>query len=326
MHRSLPTGFRLDHPPFAALAGTLLLALQWLSVSPARADAEIWSRTDEFVRLEQQDDSGAPPNDHPVQLEAGEVGTMLSALQVGFEDEEDPVLVFSREEVAVLGKAIAEGLARAEPDQDVTFSTIGSHKTGHLLGRQMVNTGRVFYRDGKLNAVFGEVHGEYRKKNVYGQRTEDFRPRRDASRTTPPDAEWRLEETAGAERYAAGGQERPDWLLLAPDAAPSMTEAPVASKAAVAREEPAPAATPQPALPQARSAEERLAELKKLRDEDLIPEEVYGAKVQEILDTEAAAPSAGVEDRLRALKDLRQKGLIPEETYRSRLQAIVDEL
>lgn len=325
MHRSLPTGFRLDHPSFAALAGTLLLALQWLSAAPARADAEIWSRTDEFVRLEPQDDSGAPPNDHPVQLEARQVGTMLSALQAGFEDEDDPVPVFSREEVAVLGRAIAEGLARAEPGQDVTFSTIGSHKTGHLLGRQMVNTGRVFYRDGKLNVVFGEVHGEYRKKNVYGQRSEDFRPRRAASRTTPPDAEWRLEETAGAERYAAGGQERPDWVLLAPDAAPAMTQAPAAGKATAAREQPAPAAARRPAQ-QARSAEERLADLKKLRDDDLIPEEVYGAKVQEILDTEAAAQSAGVENRLRALKDLRQKGLIPEETYRSRLQAIVDEL
>ena len=325
MHRSLPTGFRLDHPSFAALAGTLLLALQWLSAAPARADAEIWSRTDEFVRLEPQDDPGAPPNDHPVQLEARNVGTMLSALQAGFEDEDDPVPVFSREEVAVLGRAIAEGLARAEPGQDVTFSTIGSHKTGHLLGRQMVNTGRVFYRDGKLNVVFGEVHGEYRKKNVYGQRSEDFRPRRAASRTTPPDVEWRLEETAGAERYAAGGQERPDWVLLAPDAAPAMTQAPAAGKATAAREQPAPAAARRPAQ-QARSAEERLADLKKLRDDDLIPEEVYGAKVQEILDTEAAAQSAGVENRLRALKDLRQKGLIPEETYRSRLQAIVDEL
>ena len=325
MHRSLPTGFRLDHPSFAALAGTLLLALQWLSAAPARADAEIWSRTDEFVRLEPQDDPGAPPNDHPVQLEARNVGTMLSALQAGFEDEDDPVPVFSREEVAVLGRAIAEGLARAEPGQDVTFSTIGSHKTGHLLGRQMVNTGRVFYRDGKLNVVFGEVHGEYRKKNVYGQRSEDFRPRRAASRTTPPDAEWRLEETAGAERYAAGGQERPDWVLLAPDAATAMTQAPAAGKATAAREQPAPAAARRPAQ-QARSAEERLADLKKLRDDDLIPEEVYGAKVQEILDTEAAAQSAGVENRLRALKDLRQKGLIPEETYRSRLQAIVDEL
>ena len=45
---------------------------------------------------------------------------------------------------------------------------------GKVLKGTRVNTGRVFQADGKLNLILGEVHGQNKKRNVYGQWDEDF--------------------------------------------------------------------------------------------------------------------------------------------------------
>lgn len=303
-------------------AAVLVLAvLGVLAHLPAHADTEIWSRQGEFVRIERQDDSQAPQNEHPVRLAPAQLAAILGGLQVRHENEAEPLPIFSSEEVSVLSAALAEGLARAEPREDLRFTTIGIHKPGASgrVGRRLVNSGRVFYSDGQLNLLFGEVHSEDRKKNVYGQRDQDFRTRRPASRSSAASVGWRLEIMPGVTRRVQGGRERPDWLLISPE-----TVAKAGAPQAAAR-----GSSPDTASPERSTgvgtARERLARLKSLREEELIPDELYQLKVQEIL-AEAAAPGAGVEERLRTLKQLREEGLIAEQDYRSRLQEIVDEL
>lgn len=313
-----------QRPVFSArrffAAAIVPAVLGGLAHLPVQADTEIWSRQGEFVRIERQDDSQAPPNEHPVRLVPAQLAAILGGLQVRYQDEAEPMQVFSSEEVSVLSASLADGLARAEPREDLRFTTIGIHKlgAGGRVARRLINSGRVFFSDGRLNLLFGEVHSEDRKKNVYGQRDQDFRTRRPASRGSPASVSWRLETRPGVSRRVQGGRERPDWLLIAPDSA-SADRRPAAGR------EKASGAALSTSAAGPGTARERLARLKSLREEELIPDEIYELKVQEIL-AEAAAPGAGVEERLRTLKQLREEGLIAEQDYRSRLQEIVDEL
>ena len=140
------------------------------------------------MKIEPQDDPAAVPNDHPAQLGVEAIATALGALQVRLVDPdtgtESDRPVFTPGELANLAPHVASGLARAGPRQDVTFSTIDGRPLapGGLIRKPGVNAGRVFYNDGRLNVIFGELQSDYRKKNVYGQRSEDFTPRRQGSR------------------------------------------------------------------------------------------------------------------------------------------------
>ena len=235
----------------------------------------LWSANDQWVKIEPQDDAAAPPNDHPVQLASEAISSALAALRVRIVDEDTAAeaqrSVFTAEELRNLAPQIASGLAKAGPAQDVTFSTIGSHPraAGGLVKDPGVNSGRVFYDDGKINVIFGDLQSGYRKRNVYGQRTEDFTPRQEGSRTKAADNEWALSSRPGVELHSNAGGVRSDWVEI--DAAA------VAPGAAAVSQAPA-AATKSGA-----DIEQRLKTLKELRDKNLISEEAYRAKMQQLL-------------------------------------------
>jgi hypothetical protein len=254
----------------------------------------LWSANDQWVKVEPQDDAAASPNDHPAQLANEAISNALAALRIRIVDEdaagEAQRSVFTAEELRILAPRIASGLAKAGPAQDVTFSTIGSHPraAGGLVKDPGVNAGRVFYDDGKVNVIFGELQSGYRKRSVYGQRNEDFAPRQQGSRTQAAEHEWALAARPGVELHANAGGVRNDWVEI--DAAA------VASGAVAVSQAPA-AATP-PAATAAGSGEG------------------------------SAATKSGVdlEHRLKTLKELRDKNLISEEAYRAKMQALLSEL
>jgi hypothetical protein len=265
-----------------------VLALVCAAGLPAATEAPrnnvvVWSEQDQWVRIERQDDAAARPNDHPAALDSAAVANALRALRVrpaesaGGAQLESPA--FAHEELAQLAPQIAAGLSRAGPRQDVTFSTIGSHalSPGSVMKDPNVNAGRVFYADGKLNVIFGELHANYRKKNVYGQRNQDFEARRQGSRAKAGQQKWALAAGPGVETV------RTDWVTIDPNAVGSASAVPAkpATPAAPAR----PAAAPPVAAPAApdQTLERRLQVLKDLRDKGLITEEAYEQKVQELL-------------------------------------------
>ena len=242
----------------------------------------LWSANDQWVKIEPQDDAAAPPNDHPAQLASEAVGSALAALRTRVVDEDTAAEaqrpVFTAAEIRDLAPRISSGLAKAGPRQDVTFSTIGSHPraAGGLVKDPGVNAGRVFYDDGRINVIFGELQSGYRKRNVYGQRTEDFTPRQEGSRSKPAERELALAARPGVELHSDAGGVRNDWVEI--------DSAAVASgAAAVVQAAPAPATEARaPTKPDA-NLEQRLKTLKELRDKNLISEEAYRAKMQELL-------------------------------------------
>ena len=241
----------------------------------------LWSDADQWVKIEPQDDPAAAPNDHPAQLGGEAITAALAALQVRLVDPdtgtESQRPVFTPDELGNLTPHVTAGLAKAGPRQDVTFSTIDGRSlaAGGLIRKPGVNAGRIFVSDGQLNVIFGELQSGYRKKNVYGQRSEDFTPRRQGSRSEATEQKWILAAGPGLEFHTTpDGTIRNDWAVI---------------DTAVARSEVL--AAPQPSDAPARQAtpaanadlEERLRKLKDLKDKGLISEEAYRARMQELL-------------------------------------------
>jgi hypothetical protein len=292
---------RLFAHRLALASGALILVVvtSCAAVRTPRDVVVLWSANDQWVKIEPQDNPAAPPNDHPAPLTTEAISTALAALQVRIVDE-DAVTemqrsVFTREEVRNLAPQVASGLAKAGPRQDVTFSTIGSHPLssgGGLIKDVGVNAGRVFYTNGKLNVIFGELQSNYRKKNIYGQRTDDYTARRQGSRDRVAKQKWALAPNPGVEFHSIDGGVRNDWVAIDSTA--------VASQASAAPQ-PDKTTGPQPASAPAMPA----ASLEK---------------------SEAKQPSPDMEQRLRTLKDLRDKGLISEEAYRAKMQEVLSEL
>lgn len=251
----------------------------------------LWSANDQWVKIEPQDDAAASPNDHPAQLASEAISNALAALRIRIVDKDTAAeaqrSVFTAEELRNLAPRIAAGLAKAGPRQDVTFSTIGSHPraAGGLVKDPGVNAGRVFYVDGKINVIFGELQSGYRKRSVYGQRTEDFTPRRQGSRSKAAEHEWALAARPGVELHSNASGVRNDWVEI--DGAAVASGAAAVSQAPAAATPPAATAAGSGEGPAATKSgvdiEQRLKTLKELRDKNLISEEAYRAKMQQLL-------------------------------------------
>ena len=278
------------------------------------ANSVIWERGDQIVQLANQDDTSAPPNDHPYSITPGEIAVMLKTLRLKFGDNDDDsteISVFTQAEIDNLGSAVATGLGRAAPSQDIIFHVIGARRLapGAFAKRNRVSAGRIFYRDGNVNIIFGQVQTPYRKKNIYGQIDQDFYPRNYGSRpkATRHDVVLLTNDAASLTRD--------DWFVIEPgaaiasaaaasqpDAEPPVPVSPPASSAAPVVLAEAPTGTPPPAASgssdtakeqaggtvaqstrSTTDVEERLEALKRLREHDLISEEAYQAKMKEIL-------------------------------------------
>jgi hypothetical protein len=295
----------------ALVSGAIALvctAVTWAAEAP-RDSVVLWSGDDQWVRVEPQDEPAAVPNDHPAQLGVEAITDALRALQVRLVDPdtgtESHRPVFTPGELGNLTPHLAAGLAKAGPRQDVTFSTIDGRPLapGGLVRKPGVNAGRVFYNDGRLNVIFGELQSSYRKKNVYGQRSEDFTPRRQGSRGKPTEQKWTLAAGPGLEFHSSNeGGTRSDWVVIDTAVARSgVLDASQQSDAAARQATSPPAAAPVPAASKAPASAAEAA-------------------------TKTAPSNADLEQRLRKLKELKDKGLISEEAYRARMQEILSEL
>jgi hypothetical protein len=278
----------------AVLRGLLAIALLCASFAALGAKERhdegvvLWQgEKEQWVRLERQDGSGTP-NEHPSQIAPSDLVSFLSSLSV--DEDGDVTPVFASDEAQTVSDWIARGLAQAHPDQDITFRTTGTRPlSGRLLKSAKVNSGRVFVQGGKLNLILGEVHGSYKKRSVYGQWEEDFSDLRSASRSAEEKHDWRVVVPAGVDLQTTNGTERGDWLVVATERLATVTASPTqpAPPGAGAPTAPPPvsAAPSQATVPPAAEAdlERRLRAVKDLHDKGLITDDIYRAKVEEIL-------------------------------------------
>jgi len=282
----------------------------------------VWKGDDQYVRLVPRGENPGgrtPPNDHPVRLEPETLKKVLESIVLwregGFFDlagEEETVALFTTSQASLLGRKLAEALAEARADEDVTFAVRGL-KSKLMVGKDHFYTaGRVFYQGGRLNLIVGDLHRTYeygKEKDISGiEQGVDRRryPHRPGEREKARSHEARLMNTAGMTFFDAGGELRGDWLVI--DLAQAL------------------AAAEQRAVPEeiARETQKVKEEAAKLAIERRQMREEMARLRKQVEDMQGGAGSA--EDRLARLEALRSKALISDEEYRAKRQAILDEI
>lgn len=228
------------------------------------------------VQLEPQDESqgAVPPNDHPVDVSAAQVRAWLAEIEVRPAGGDETIPLIPADLMPQLSVLLAQALGDAARDQDVVFYSF--RKAGSWFGSvRRDTTARVFYRDGTLNLIFGDLDDFY---SEFIDR--DLQPLEPGFRDVRSD----LSGTLILSREFAFVNDRADWIRVDTSAMakaePAIPSAPVSAPAAAAP--PPTAQTTQD--PRWTQLEERLLILDGLREKGLITQKDYEIKKQELLE------------------------------------------
>lgn len=317
----------------ALLAGLLIAYLAACATAQPTETRTLMASDDAVVQLVPQEaPHGTPPNDHPVKFSAGDVQSMLAALQMepsrglfqrlagtGDDGTHHPASaeqVFTASTLREISGSVAQALALAGPRQDVAIKVLQFRNYRPLksvgfdfIGSSSLTTARLFHRDGRLHFIFGlagadplNVMAPSGRANPQGS----YRNEVDAlslaplgSSRRPAKIDQLLSPASGISYHAPA---RTDWIEVDPPTvlaarAPEPVSAPPTEPPAVAPT-PQPATQPQPAA---------------------------------ALPTRATAPSSPVSidpelaGRLRELKTLYEQGLITKELYEKEAGALIEQ-
>jgi hypothetical protein len=249
-----------------------------------------------FVRIETRE-PGAALNRHPVAIDAATLRRLLALVQWDGGKVEP---LFTPKELDEIATPLAAALARATPEQDVSFAVSDKHGFLGPFANSEVTTARVFHSQDRLNLIFGLARRDFESQFRASGYLIAFEP---GQRAAPVDRHVKL-------RIGTGGtRARADWIAIDPQAAllaaeskpavpavptpaPAVTIAPAPAAPAQAAAPATPAAPPPSALPPApasgsdalyRKVADRLTALQKLRDEKLISEQEYQERRKAIL-------------------------------------------
>ncbi len=236
-------------------------------------------------------EAAAGRNSHPVNLSSAQLSVGLEQIQVEKSRGKTAPLL-NEDQLDALTERLAEALAKAQPDQDVTFAVTARKGGLSLLSPLSVTTGRVFFKDGALNVIFGLVdtpfESELRASGV-------LRPFTPGSRSSEASIGPTL-VTAGGARFGAGG--RRDWIEIASGGLAAA---------------PAPASGLQ--YPQFQAPGAPVSGLQSLTPVD-----------EGTFYSENDTRYRELEKRLRVLQRLRQQNLISDEEYQAKRRVLINEL
>lgn len=320
---------RLDKLRSAGLLlGIVIITLVPTACGPIKKENSssqqtLWRFLNQSVRIEPSEEiaNSTSPNDHPVSLPASQIRTMLAAVQAqlpgksSFITGKKIVAVFSDDDLEDLSEILSQGLAKAGPNEDIVMVKAGYHRTGAItLPEKLGNTARIFYRDGHLNLIFGELLVPYTN-----QKDPRLSSVKQGSRTTPAKLAASIISTSQVE-LAKG---RSDWVILNQQAVASsgnsdgQTAVPVVTAAPVADD------TKQQALQLRVEKLENQLQVERQQKESETDTPTSSIQNTEVPENESLEVTA--ETRLVLLKHLLERGLIPEEVYRERVGKILDE-
>ncbi len=279
--------------------------------------ATIWEQTEQFVRLVAIEDKAAL-NNHPIALDPVEVEQALASLQLwtkgGVFRDEQSLPVYPKSQASTIARYLVDALNKASPNEDVIFNIRGYADVLLSVGRERQwTTGRVFYKDGKLNLIVGEYQKriDKAKKNVEGSFgvAEDFRDVNFdiAGRRSKGHMPGRIVNTAGVEH---GEADRADWVAIE-----------VLKAAKAYRDGQTPVA--------ARKEEEKVRnEAAKLTLErrEMREEMARMRKELKTLQEGGSSKALPLEERLAKLQKLLDKGLISADDFKQRKAAILDDI
>lgn len=248
-------------------------------VSTACADDKkmLWQSREQFVALEPLEKNTHVKNTHPADITIDSLTALLAAIDVRSEDSNAAEALFTKESLQVMVPHLQQALRTAGPGDDVTFAVIGLYNTLYGLAKSpKVTTGRVFFSTSSLNVIIGQA--QQKVNDRVDRRLEPFIP---GSRQQVAVGSWKVVPRDGSELYKI---KRKDWIIFH-DAFKKIAPPPPATKPAKA---PVPAPESEP--PRQPSAEgknpvERLKVLNELKNNELITDEEYRGKRQQILNS-----------------------------------------
>ncbi len=172
----------------------------------------------QYVKIVDRDVPGVA-NDHPYSISPDTMRTVLESLYVNekvlFNQRQNPL--FSPAELQILSNGLANGLGRAQPNEDVTFVTLGVHQ-GMIAKERQSDSGRVFMSGGRLNIIFGLLHEDYRDKDQYTGQKIDRRvnPLLPGTRKFDSEPAVRVALDNGMSYHIdpETGKERTDWIEI----------------------------------------------------------------------------------------------------------------
>ncbi len=178
----------------------------------------MWEAGLQYVKIVDADKPGVV-NDHPDSLSTEQMKTLLNSIYANQRIllRERQVPVFSVGEVQVLSAAMSNGFSQAAAGEDITFVSIGTHKST-LAKEQMTTSGRAFIQNGRLNIVFGKLHELYSDKDIATGQAIDRRinPLLPGKRAVEEDLDAVPVLDSGMSFYLdpETGKERRDWIVI----------------------------------------------------------------------------------------------------------------
>lgn len=215
-------------------------------------------------------ETAAPRLAQPVQLDASWLRDYLASLEVTHRrgDDEVELSLFNDKQLDHLVPALVNGLAHAQPNEEVVFAVAGPLPGARLFDQTVATTGRAFVSNGRLNIIFGSA-----------QETVFDAP---AQATYVPGSRTHITLERGYDVHSsqwAGDSRRRDWVTI---------EVQQGHGALPALPQSQPVATQTGDTGQARmnaaSARDKLEALKQMYRDDLITREEYRQEREQVLD------------------------------------------
>ena len=307
----------------------------------------LWKWQERYVRIEPQDISNAPRNEHPINFTPQQIGIMLDALRVvtpqrkkffsrNKGDPQEGAPVFADRELEVLSDALSRGLAKVGPREEIVFITTGNYNRafGGILKERTVNTGRVFFVNGKLNIIFGEIRGKFSEARGAGSMVAypAVNPV-PGSRQSSVKHEWEIVLEPGISLYEKDRLTRSDWVLIDPDTTVTRYQQKLEREAIVDAARLTPLAEETERL--AAEQEELRRKVRQLeQDAQSNTTKVLKVPPSEVEKTTTTRKAAAMkptpaesllEQRLKILKRLLDQGLVSVEIYNTKVKELLDE-
>lgn len=282
----------------------------------------IWrSGLNRYFKYTEQDESKLGRNDHPVDLNERDISTALKALEFtekSFLSSEKIRAVFSASQINLLSKQIVKGFKKARPNQDIIFVMEGGSRKLILLNEKNFVAGRVFYKDGRLNIIIGEYD---KARNDAFEKTYDpsgraavpysFNYGQRSSSSNTFQGELIIEP--GIENKVIRNKLRKDWFVI---------DVKLAAETYLAKENklknPSAQRDPQfeiEAAKLARQRREMRAEMARMRKDMEAMNSSSGSNTDKTL-----------EERMATLEQLRKENLITQDEYDNKRQEILNDI
>jgi hypothetical protein len=285
----------------------------------------IWKISEQFVALARQggESESYPANAHPVTLETDDLVDALKSLELwdkgGFFRNEQAHPVFTPAQAKTLGQYLSEALIKAKPEEDVIFTVRGySDVVFDTFKDREWTSGRVFYAEGRLNLIIGTFkikkdRGVRNAEAAHGvmDNTADLYFDPGSRRRQTGNMPGRIVASTGVDYRAGKDDARPDWVVI---------DVPVAALAW--REGQIPEEQRQTAEKNKQEAAKLTLERRQMREEMARLRQ----QIKDLSAGGGAAGARTLEDRLSTLQALRQKNLITEEEYAQRRDEILKDI